>query len=70
MATLYVDGALVDAVPRTGTFPADTTPLILGGNGNDQTVSELFPGRIDEIALYNRALDAAEIQQLANAVSF
>jgi Concanavalin A-like lectin/glucanases superfamily len=69
-ATLYVGGALVDSVPRTGTFPTDTTPLILGGNGNDQMVSELFPGRIDEIALYNRALDAAEIQQLANAVSF
>jgi hypothetical protein len=70
VATLYVNGDLINSVPRTGTFPVDTTPLILGGNGNFQTVNELFPGRIDEVALYNRALEAAEIQQLANAVSF
>lgn len=72
MAILYVDGAQVGAVRRTGTFPADSNPVILGGNANgtSQTVSELFPGRIDEVALYNRALDAAEIQELANAASF
>jgi hypothetical protein len=71
MAILYVNGDKVDAVSRTGTFPLDSTPLILGGNGNDnQIVMEQFPGRIDEIALYKRALTAAEIQQLATAVSF
>lgn len=48
----------------------NTTPIILGGNGNNQLVSERFPGRIDEIALYNRALDPNEIQQLASGVTF
>jgi len=71
VAILYVNGDKIDAVSRTGTFPLDSTPVILGGNGNEnQIVSEQFPGRIDEIALYNRALTAAEIQQLATAVSF
>jgi hypothetical protein len=69
-AILYVDGKQVLSLAVTGTFVPDTTPVIIGGNGNNRTVSEFFPGRIDEIALYNRALDAAEIQQLANAVSF
>ena len=65
MARVYVDGALVKELALTGTFGADTTPLILGGNGNANTVSELPPGRIEEIALYDRALPADEIQQLA-----
>lgn len=71
-AILYVGGEMVATAPLTGTFPADTTPLILGGNANGTTpvVSEFFPGRIDEIALYNRALDAQEIRQLASAPAF
>lgn len=69
-AILYVDGTPVDARAVTGPFDPDTTPLILGGNGNNQIVSELFPGRIDEVALYNRALTASEIQRLAAAPVF
>jgi hypothetical protein len=77
-ATLYVDGTLVASVPfAMGNFSyvladgsPDTTPIILGGNGNMQPVTELFPGRIDEIALYNRALNTSEILQLSNAVTF
>jgi len=70
VAILYVGGTPVSPMKVTGMFPDDTTPLVLGGNGNGLTVSEFFPGRIDEIALYNRALDEAEIQRLANAASF
>ena len=70
-ATLYVGGIQVASLPTKGSFAMDTTtPLILGGNTNGTTVSERFPGRIDEIALYNRALDASEIQRLANGASF
>lgn len=69
-AALYVDGVRVITSMVTGTFPVDTTPVILGGNGNNQVISERFPGRIDEIALYDRALDANEIQQLASGVTF
>ena len=70
VATLYVDGVEADSLPISGVFPLDKRPVILGGNGNAGTVTELFPGRIDEVALYNRALTPDEIQQLATPVAF
>lgn len=72
-AHLYVDGQLADTKPLTGSIVPDTTPFILGANGNgagDTNVSERFPGRIDEIMLYRRALSAAEIAQLHDGVLF
>ena len=72
MVRFYVDGAEVASAALTGTFVPDTTPIILGGNGNDASgvPTELFPGRIDELMLYARALSAAEIRQLAAGVLF
>jgi hypothetical protein len=64
-ARLYVDGAEVDAKPITGAFGDDTTPLIIGGNGNKDITDERLPGRIDEVVLYNRALSPAEVTALA-----
>ena len=69
-ASLYVDGQVVHSLPISGSFGPDTTPLILGGNGNLQEITERFPGRVDEIVLYNRALGPAEILQLASGVVF
>ena len=71
-ARLYVDGQLVNSMPVTGRFVADATPFILGANGNGpQTgVSERFPGKIDEIMLYRRALSAAEIGQIYQGALF
>jgi hypothetical protein len=65
-ARLYVDGAEVASQALTGVFAPDTTPVILGGNGNDASgvPTELFPGRVDELMLYARALSATEIGQL------
>jgi hypothetical protein len=70
---LYVDGQQVAMQPVTGRIVADTTPFILGANGNgagDTNVTERFPGRIDEIMLYRRALSAAEIGQIHDGVLF
>lgn len=65
-ARLYVDGILADSTPMTGAIRGDTTPFIIGGNGNDASgiPTELFPGRVDEVMLYRRALDEAEIALL------
>ena len=49
---------------------ADNTPVILGGNENRSEVTERFPGRIDEITLYNRALSPLEVAELAQAPVF
>jgi hypothetical protein len=72
VARLYVNGVEAASQSLTGTFSADTTPVILGGNGNDASgvPTELFPGRLDEIMLYSRALTAAEISQLAAGALF
>jgi len=72
-AHLYVDGQPVATQPLTGRFVPDTTPIILGGNGNgagDTNVTERFPGRIDEVMLYRRVLSAAEIMQLHDGKLF
>lgn len=70
---LYVDGQEVASQAMTGRFVAETVPLILGANGNgvgDANVTERFPGKIDEIMLYRRALSAAEIAQLHDGALF
>ena len=48
MARLYLNGQQVDSKPITGRFVADTTPFIIGANGNGNAsagpnVSERFP---------------------------
>jgi hypothetical protein len=67
-AHLFVDGAEVNSAPITGPFATETDPLILAGNGNaaDNAVSELVPGRLDEVMLYRRALGSDEIARLAS----
>ena len=72
VSRLYVNGVEVASQALSGAFSADTTPIILGGNGNDASgvPTELFPGRLDEIMLYARALSAAEISQLAAGALF
>jgi hypothetical protein len=72
VARLYVNGQEAGSKALTGRFEADTSPVILGGNGNDASgvPTELFPGRIDELMLYARALSAAEISQLAAGALF
>ena len=63
---LYVNGVEAAFQALTGSFTADTTPLIIGGNGNDATgvPTELFPGRLDEVMLFHRALSAPEIGRI------
>jgi Concanavalin A-like lectin/glucanases superfamily len=65
-ANLYVNGTLVAMLTLTGPLAADSTPLIIGGNANGLVmgVTERFPGRLDEVMLYRRALSADEINRL------
>lgn len=61
-ATLYVDGNPGEPVQITN-WVSNSTPIVLGTD----TASDgrHFNGQLDEIALYNRALEFAEIQALA-----
>jgi hypothetical protein len=65
VSILYVSGVEVLRLATSGPFAAETTPVVLAGNGNADTVSELFPGQLDEIMLYRRALTAGQIARLA-----
>ena len=58
-ARLYVNGTEVATAQVGGPLAAETNPVVLGdGNGASRTVSELVPGRLDDVMLYRRALAA------------
>jgi hypothetical protein len=67
---LYVDGQVVltfDPTLQPGDL-STTEPLRIG-NHADPALNSHFKGRIDEVALYNRALTAAEVQAIHTAGS-
>ncbi|MBK8508350.1 MAG: PKD domain-containing protein [Candidatus Competibacteraceae bacterium] len=55
---LYVNGTQVSSQPRTGGIDVTTGVLRIGGN---DYWGEFFKGYIDEVRVYNRALNASEI---------
>ncbi len=58
----YIDGTVRGTTAKTGgTIPNGNQPIWLGGNS---AWGEHFPGKIDEVQIYNRALSQAEIQAL------
>ena len=59
MQRLYVNGTQVAQRPQTGPIQVSSSPLRMGGNS---VWGEFFQGRIDEVRVYNRALNATEIQ--------
>jgi hypothetical protein len=60
---LYVDGQLIRS--DTGTIGANTAPLLIGKSGTCLG----WNGLIDEVGIYSRALDQAEIQAIFEAGS-
>ncbi len=60
----YVDGTAY-TVPAYNTTYTFSTPVAIGARGDNLTAS--FLGAIDELAVYNRALSASEIQSIYNA---
>lgn len=61
--TIYIDGTL-DNSGSISLDPATNTGALIIGNDADGA-SEFFNGAIDDIAIYSRALSAAEIAELA-----
>lgn len=46
---------------------AGTSPLSIGAVNTDSSPTLFFPGRIDDVRVYNRALSASEVAQLYNS---
>jgi hypothetical protein len=61
---IYVNGIEVANKPQTGAIDNVAAPIVIGRNVVSTTG---FPGKIDEISLYNRALSAEEIKSISNA---
>lgn len=62
--TLYVNGSAVGAGMLAAPITTDTTPIIVGTGDNPVVGSDSFPGAIDEVQIYNRALSSSEIATL------
>jgi hypothetical protein len=63
--TLYVAGARVAQQSHVASFPSSTNPVYIGNKKDGTALDQAFAGRLDEIAIYNRALPAAAIAALA-----
>ncbi|MHC4519260.1 MAG: LamG domain-containing protein, partial [Planctomycetota bacterium] len=65
--TIYLDGraAVTGGVPITENYGTSTFPVNIGGGGVFDATDNWFTGDIDEIAIYQRALSAAEVAGLA-----
>ncbi len=61
----YTDGVLTTSnTSPSGDASAETKPLVLGKHA---AVSNYWPGTIDDVRIYNRALSAGEVLKLYNA---
>jgi len=60
---MFYDNAVI-ASGSAGAIPATSAPLLLGRRDGSQEFP--FLGRMDEIAIWNRSLNAGEIAQLYN----
>lgn len=57
-AKIYVDGVLDTQATRSGTVGTDSDPLTLGKG----PMHTYFPGRLDEVAIYGKALTAGQVK--------
>ena len=62
----YIDGILVSSNSSSHYDVASNCPIFFGSNHLDQNGNSwnVFNGKLDDIAIYNRALSSSEIQQL------
>jgi len=64
--TFYKDGSFIETHADTGIIRTQTRALLIG---NDNSNSNGFDGKIDEIGIWNRALSPDEVTQLYNSGS-
>jgi hypothetical protein len=60
---IYVNGQLAGTKAQTGAINTNTMPIYIGQNGNSDGYVN---GKLDEVRIYNRALNASEIQDVMN----
>lgn len=65
--TLYLSGAQIASEAVNISIGYDTHPVLIGRDDENGSPAYFFPGRIDEAAIYNRSLSAAEIATISDA---
>ena len=64
---IYVDGKVTQSRPIGGPWLINTEPIVLGSrheNGKDEDYAWGIKGAVDEVMLYNRALNKNEVKHL------
>jgi hypothetical protein len=64
---LYIDGLRVATSNLTKLLGYDAQPLLIGCDKESGQLNYFLNGRIDDIAIYNRALDYAEVMAIHHA---
>jgi hypothetical protein len=59
---LFINGVQDGSLALTGSIISGTQPVRIGGGSPGGTAPYYFQGRLDEVAVYSRALSPAEIQ--------
>ena len=62
---IFVNGLIVAAQDETGAIPVTGDPIYLGTKTPGSVAGDHFNGSLDDLRLYNRALDSGEIADLA-----
>ena len=65
--TLYLNGASLGTRSFSGAIGYSALPMLIGADYGFAPVGELFPGQIDQVGLWNRALTPAEVAMIYNA---
>lgn len=66
---LYVNGSPAATVNATGALPVTSDDLFIGASSASAILSEKFQGLMDDVRLYDRALNPVEINTLATSVA-
>jgi uncharacterized repeat protein (TIGR01451 family) len=67
---VYLDGALAASSGTAQVIGYDAHPLLLGADIDNESPVSFFPGALDEVTIYNRALSSTEIQTVFGAGTF
>jgi len=63
--SFYVDGELIGSDSMQGLDWSHDYPYVIGARANNNLHTyQYFPGKVDNVRIYNRALTTSEIQQL------
>jgi len=62
IARIYVNGKIDTEAAKTWAFTNTTNPLVIGAKGS--SANDYFEGGLDDIRLYNRAMQESEVAQL------